>query len=113
MDSLVLLFRADKDLYGHLPALLTDERISVRIGTSALVESLAEEDPQGKRRAAAELVALLKNGNDVVRGDAAYLLGLVGCRDDAGPLRPLLKDENPDVREAAEESLGLIQKKSC
>lgn len=113
LENLVLLFRAERGLYSHLPALLTDERIGVRIGTSALVESLGEEDPEGRPRAAAELAGLLNNGNGVVRGDAAYLLGLVGCRDDADRLRPLLQDENADVREAAEEALEQISKRPC
>ena len=113
LENLVLLFRTERRLYALLPPLLADERISVRIGTSALVESLAESDPEGRRLAAAELVSLLKSPKDVLRGDGAYLLGLVGCQNDAEALAPLLHDENSDVREAAEEALSIISKRPC
>lgn len=113
LENLVVLFRAERKLYALLPALLRDERIGVRIGASALVESLAEEDPAGRRLAAAELRRLLGDESETVRGDGAYLLGLAGCRDDVGALSPLLEDSSADVREAAAEAMEAIEGRSC
>ena len=44
LENLVILFRSDPSLYALLTKLLPDERIGVRLGASALVESLAEEE---------------------------------------------------------------------
>jgi len=112
LESLVILFRSEPALYRHLPALLTDGKINIRLGTSALVESLAEEDSKGRNRSAREILPLLGHDSPIVRGDAAYLLGTVGWADHGAALRPLLDDENNDVREAAEEALALVSSRS-
>lgn len=111
LGNLVILFRADPSLYPLLGELLRDERISVRLGASALVESLAEEDPGRGRLAAEVLLPLLDDGSPTVRGDAAYLLGIVGGPEVLPGLRRKAEDENPDVREAVLEALESIEGK--
>jgi hypothetical protein len=59
LENLVILFRSEPSLYPLLAELLSDERIGVRLGTSALVESLADEDSGGNGRAVEALLALL------------------------------------------------------
>ena len=108
LENLVILFRADPSLYPLLAELLTDERIGVRLGASALVETLADEDPGESGRAAASLLPLLAHGNPVVRGDAAYLLGILGRREALAGLRAIEADENADVRDAVEEAVKQI-----
>lgn len=110
MENLVLLFRAEPQLYALLGELLGDERIVVRLGTSALVETLAEEDPVSAERSVEALVPLLAHERAVVRGDAAYLLGILGRREALAPLRALDSDENADVREAAAEAVEEIER---
>ena len=101
LGNLVTLFRVDPSLYPLLGELLRDESISVRLGTSALVESLAEEDPGNVSQAAGVLLPLLEEGSPTVRGDPAALPGL----------RKRAEDENPDVREAVREALEGIEGK--
>ena len=108
LDNLVALFRADQSLYPLLAELLADELIGVRLGTSALVESLAEEDPGSRGRAVEALLPLLTHESPVVRGDAAYLLGILGRREALAGLRAIEKDENADVRDAVDEALERI-----
>ncbi len=108
LENLVILFRSEPSLYPLLAELLPDERIGVRLGTSALVESLAEEDPEGSVRAVDTLLPLLAHENPVVRGDAAYLLGILGRREALNRLRALEADENADVRDAVDEALERI-----
>jgi HEAT repeat protein len=108
LENLVALFRADPSLYPLLAELLPDERIGVRLGTSALVESLADEDPAGRGRAVESLLPLLAREDPVVRGDAAYLLGILGRREAVAGLRAIEKDENGDVRDAVGEALERI-----
>ena len=109
LENLVSLFKSDGSLYGLLTELMTDERIFVRVGASALVETLAEDDPPGRSRAAEALAPLLENENPVIRGDAAYLLGIVGLPESLPPLEALENDENHDVREAVAEAIERIR----
>ena len=109
LDNLVSLFKSDRSLYSLLADLMIDERIFVRVGASALVETLVEEDPPGKRRSAEALAPLLKNENPTVRGDAAYLLGIVGLPESLPCLEAIKDDKNDDVREAVSEALELIR----
>ena len=108
LENLVLLFKAEPDLYSLLPRLLSDERIGVRLGTAALIESLAEEDPERAGRLVRELVTLLPHPVATIRGDAAYLLGVVGRSEAVPGLQGATEDENLDVREAAAEALDEI-----
>ena len=109
LDNLVSLFRSDRSLYALIADLLVDERIFVRVGASALVETLAEEDPRGKEGAADALAPLLGNENPIVRGDAAYLLGIVGLPESLPHLEAIKDDKNDDVREAVTEALERIR----
>lgn len=105
LENLVLLFKAEPSLYGHLGELLSDERIVIRLGASALVEGLAEEDPDRTGRAAAALLPLLESVNPVLRGDAAYLLGFLGREEALEPLIALAEnDVDAEVRDAAAEA---------
>jgi len=44
LENIIDMFRHDKSLYPLIGDLLNDERMRVRLGVSALVETLAEED---------------------------------------------------------------------
>jgi HEAT repeat protein len=108
LENLVILFRSEPSLYPLLAELIPDERIGVRLGTSALVESLAEEDSEGSWRAVEAILPLLAHENPVVRGDAAYLLGILGRREALAALGALEADESADVRDAVAEALERI-----
>lgn len=106
LDILVGLFRSDSSLYGHLGDLLRDERFVVRLGATALVETLAEADPDRRGRAAAMILPLLESDNPTHRGDAAYLLGVVGVRETSAALqRAAASDAHVAVREIAREAV--------
>jgi HEAT repeat protein len=109
LSELVTLFRAERTLYGLLGELLRDERIGVRLGASALVEELAVSDPQGRGEAAAALAPLLAEGAALLRGDGAYLLGVVADDGALPGLRALAEaDPNREVREIAAEAVERI-----
>lgn len=109
LDVLVDLFRSDPALYGLLGELLADQRLGVRLGASALIEDLAVVDPGRKGLAAAALRPLLSREDPVSRGDAAYLLGIVGETGELAVLEALAaEDPNGDVREAAAEAVERI-----
>ena len=108
LENIVDMFRHDRSLSPLIADLMRDERMRVRLGISALVETLAEEDRASITNAIPGIVDLLRNENPTIRGDAAYLLGIIGHRDDLPFLRDASGDENESVREIAREAIEQI-----
>jgi HEAT repeat protein len=105
LDNIIDMFKHDQSLYAYIGDLITDERIRVRIGATALVESLRTEDPENVKKAIPHLLPLLKAEAPVIRGDAAYLLGVIGNRDVVPFLNEIINDADTNVRMIAEEAI--------
>ncbi|MEW6586564.1 MAG: HEAT repeat domain-containing protein [Nitrospirota bacterium] len=105
LDNIIDMFKHDKSLYGYVGDLLLDERMRVRIGITALIEALREKDRAGVLSAIPTILPLLKNDSPVARGDAAYLLGIIGSKDVIPYLSVLENDENVNVRTIAQEAI--------
>lgn len=112
LENIIDMFKHDKSLYSFIGELMTDERMRVRLGTSALVEILAAERPEEIGQALPGLLRLLRNEEPTIRGDAAYLLGIVGFKDTIPFLQETANDENRQVREIAAEAIREIQARS-
>jgi hypothetical protein len=108
LENIVDMFKHDKTLYSLLGDLLGDERSRVRIGTVALVETLKAEDRSNIVEAIPGIAKLLKDPNPTIRGDAAYLLGIIGHKDALLFLEDASSDENEAVREAVKEAIEEI-----
>ncbi|MBI5203331.1 MAG: HEAT repeat domain-containing protein [Nitrospirae bacterium] len=112
LENIIDMFKHDKTLYLFIGELMTDERVRVRLGMSALVETFKKEAPENIEKAVPGILPLLKNPEPVIRGDAAYLLGIIGHRDSIPPLKEIAdNDGNPDVRLIAKEAIEDI--KAC
>jgi HEAT repeat protein len=109
LDNIIDMFKHDATLYAYVGDLITDERMRVRIGTSALIESLKKEDSDNVNRAISYILPALHNENPVYRGDAAYLLGVIGDPHTVTFLEEMIKDEDPDVRLIAQEAIEDIR----
>ena len=105
LDNIIDMFKHDQSLYAYIGDLITDERIRVRIGATALLESLRKEDPENVKKAIPHLLPLLKAEAPVIRGDAAYLLGVIGNRDVVPFLNEIINDADTNVRMIAEEAI--------
>lgn len=105
LDNIIDMFKHDQSMYAYIGDLITDERIRVRIGATALVESLRKEDPENVKKAIPHLLPLLKAEAPVIRGDAAYLLGVIGNRDVVPFLNEIINDADTNVRMIAEEAI--------
>jgi len=105
LDNIIDMFKHDQGLYAYIGDLIADERIRVRIGATALVESLRKEDPENVKKAIPHLLPLLKAEAPVIRGDAAYLLGVIGNRDVVPFLHEIINDADTNVRMIAEEAI--------
>lgn len=110
LENIIDMFKHDKTLYQLIGNLMTDERMRVRLGITALMETLAKEDPDNVTGSINSIARLLKETSSTTRGDAAYLLGIIGHIDAISHLEKVLEDENPQVREIAREAIEEIKK---
>jgi HEAT repeat protein len=112
LDNIIDMFRHDRNLYELVADLMQDERMRVRIGVTALLETLVLEDPDNIKKTIPHILPLLKHENPVIRGDAAYILGTIGDREVVRLLQEVISDENENVRIIAKEAIEDIQAKS-
>jgi len=111
LENIADMFTHDKTLYPMIGELLGDERSRVRLGAVALVEMLLEKDIDNVVKAIPGIAEVLKNHSPTLRGDAAYLLGIIGHNDAMPFLTEALNDENELVRQTIKESVEEIKKK--
>jgi alkyl hydroperoxide reductase subunit AhpF len=83
-----------------------------RLGLLLLVERVLEGNPHALDAALPFLLPLLEASDTALRGDAADLLGKIGAPGAHEALTGLLSDENPDVREIAEEAIASLRSPS-
>ncbi|MDP1759477.1 MAG: hypothetical protein Q8K77_06745, partial [Thermodesulfovibrionales bacterium] len=69
LENIIDMFKRDKSLYAFIGELMADERVRVRLGMSALVETLKEEDPENIYSALPNILPLLRHNEPVIRGD--------------------------------------------
>ncbi len=108
LDNIVALIKADRSLFALIPGLLGDGNMRVRLGAAALVEELSAEYKIEMRAAVPGIIELLKHENPVIRGDAAYVLGIIKDLSSREALAASLHDSNPAVREAANDALTQV-----
>jgi len=108
LENIIDMFKHDVSLYAYIADLLKDERMIVRIGILALIETLKTEDPENITKVMPSVIPLLKDQNPASRGDAAYLLGIIGHVDAIPFLEEIIKDEDANVRIIAKEAIEEI-----
>jgi HEAT repeat protein len=110
LENIIDMFRHDRALYSLTGELIQDERVKVRLGVTALIEELKTLDPANLPLALENLLPLLEYANDLVRGDAANLIGIIGDKKGLYLLKKLLDDKNKAVRLIAKEALDDIER---
>lgn len=105
LDNIIALFKTDPSLYAFIPDMLGQDNMRVRLGTVALVEDLIRDHGDELRAIVPLLTPLLKHENPTMKGDAAYVLGIIKDPSAGGALTEMLNDENAAVRESAREAL--------
>lgn len=109
LENIIDMFKHDRTLYPIIGDLLADERGRVRLGAVALVEELKKEHEEEIIEVIPHIARNLKNQNPTIRGDAAYLLGIIGDRKALPHLKDALNEKNPMVKQAIEESIDFIE----
>ena len=108
LENIVDMFKQDKSYYSYIGDLMGDERMQVRIGTFALVETLMAENLDSIVSAIPGIAKLLKDENPTIRGDAAHLLGIIEHKDALPFLTAVSDEKSALVRETIEESIKEI-----
>lgn len=111
LENIIDMFKHDGVLYSLVGELIQDERVRVRLGTTALMEELRVKDKGNIHKAAQNILPLLDHDNPVVRGDVSNLLGIIGDKNAIPYLERALSDGNPDVRLIAEEAIEEIRQR--
>lgn len=106
-DAAELVCR-NKQPQALLPLYLSPE-FSVRMGALVVMEEALEMDARSLDPIVEELIRLLDHEDAPLRGDTAAILGKIGDAKAVPALRKTAQDPHPDVREAAEEALALLQ----
>ena len=103
------LVSQDESMLRALLDLFTDpdSKLNVRIGISAVMESLA--GTPALLSIAEQLHGLLSHEDARVRGDACHYLALSGAGQATDWIRPLLEDADSNVREIAADSLDELE----
>ncbi|MEW6348644.1 MAG: thioredoxin family protein [Thermodesulfobacteriota bacterium] len=91
-----------------LPIYVSPE-FSRRMGAMVVLEDALEIDPRCLDPIVDDLIAVLSHEDVGLRGDTAGLLGKIGSARAIPALKTAIEDPDPDVREAAEEALALIE----
>lgn len=108
LENIIDMFRHDSSLYRLVGELITDERVRVRIGATALMEELKRLDSGNISSSFQSLLPLTIHTDPVVRGDVANLLGIIGGAEALSHLERLASDENPSVSMIAKEAIEEI-----
>ena len=99
LENIIDMFRHDETLYPLVVDMISDERVRVRLGATALVEELVKTDRKPFIRIIPAIAQLLNDANPTLRGDAANLLGLIRHADALPYLLKVQDDENVFARE--------------
>lgn len=108
LDRVLVLVREDPGRLAEMLSLLEDDEqaLGVRIGVSAVIESLAGEPVL--RAAVPVLQQLCLAPSAQTRADACHFLGLAGDPTALQSVRRLLADDDQQVREIAEETIEML-----
>jgi len=103
------LIQSSPDAIDALLELFADPEIQLntRIGISAIIEEL--QDSSLLQSVVEKLGALTRHEDARIRGDACHYLALSGAQQAARFIQPLLEDQDPEIKELAEESLQRLE----
>lgn len=108
LDNIIDLFKKQHDCFPLIADMLADDRIRVRLGVTALVETLVYSHRDILVNIIPLIGNLLSDPNPTIRGDSAYILGLIGHQSAIPFLLEHNQDENPLVKEIIEEAIQEI-----
>jgi HEAT repeat protein len=102
LENIIDMFKHDESLYPLVIEMIRDERVRVRLGAVALVEELIKTNREALVRLVPAIGGLLEDSSPTLRGDAAYVLGIIGHAE----ALPFLLSAKDDTNRFAREIIG-------
>jgi HEAT repeat protein len=99
LENIIDMFKHDESLYPLVIDMIRDDRVRVRLGAAALVEELIKTSREPLVKLVPAIGPLLEDPNPTLRGDAAYLLGIIRDTEALPFLINARNDENRFARE--------------
>ncbi len=112
LDEVIDMFKRDERLHPLIIDMIRDESMRIRAGGAAIVEELMKEHKEEMVRLIPMIAGLLKSASPMIRGDGAYLLGLVKHREALPFLREVADDNHQYAREIIRETIDEIEDSS-
>ena len=109
LENIIDMFRHYDNLYPLIVDMIKDERVRVRLGTTALVEELIKDTPGPLIGLIPSIGELLGDPSSNIRGDAANLLGIIKHKDALPYLLHAENDADDEVREIVREAISDIK----
>ncbi len=109
LDNLIDLFRHQPACIPIVVDMIIDERIRVRLGATALIEELTITHSEHILKLIPAIGNLLNHESPVVRGDCAYILGMLKSAESLSYLEQHRDEQNPIVLEIIEEAIQEIK----
>lgn len=110
LDNIIDLFAYDTSCFPLLIDMLSDERLRVRIGATAMFEHFSISHNEHLSKLIPDIAKLLEHPNPTIRGDCAYILGIIRQPACLTYLEMHKNDENTIVREIIQEAIEEIRR---
>jgi hypothetical protein len=105
LENIIDMLKHDESLYPLVIDMIKDDRVRVRLGAAALVEELVKINREPFVKLVPAIGSLLKDPSPTLRGDAAYLLGIIRHADALPFLLNAKDDGNRFAREVILDSI--------
>ncbi len=110
LENIITFFEHESNEMHLIPKMLQDERIRIRVGALAIIESLKEKYPDRLKEIVPLILnILLKAKEKNIRGDAAYALEIIADPSTKKALEEALsQEEDEQVREFIQDAINKL-----
>ncbi len=106
LENIVTFFEHEQKELPLIAKMLKDERLRVRVGAIAILESLKEKHPEKLKELSPLIVELLNSDERNIRGDAAYALEIIADPSTKQALEDAFeREEDEQVKEFIADAL--------
>jgi HEAT repeat protein len=109
LDEVINMFKLDEKLHPLIIDMIRDESMRIRTGGAAILEELVKEHKEAMVRLIPMIAGLLKSASPMIRGDGAYLLGVIKHKDALPFLLEAANDSHQYAREIIRETIDEIE----
>jgi hypothetical protein len=105
LEEVIDMFKRDERLHPFVVDMIRDESMRIRMAGAVLVEELAKYDRDAAVRLIPLIAELLRSASPMIRGDGAYLLGVIKHKDALPFLTAAENDSHEYARDIIKETI--------